>query len=766
MATKHNRQATLRSSNRVQLLAVGLLPALALASPAFAATSAGETAVAASLADLDAPVITVTATRIPTDVANVPATVSIITGEQIENNLMEDIKDLVRFEPGIEVRTQPSRPGAALGSTGRDGNSGFTVRGLSGNRVLIQQDLIRLPDAFAFGAQSAGRGDYADIELLKSVEFLRGPTAALYGSDGVAGAISFTTRDPEDLIKAGNSVGARARLGYSGADEGWAKSLILAGRTGALSALIAYSRRDNGPARNFGTRDVADATRTVPNPLDINSDSLLGKLVLDAGGGHKLRLTGEMLRRETVSDILSGRTPVPAAGMLPATAVLRLDLRDGLSRDRISLDWRYAGKGVVEDAFLIVFHQASRNRQLSIEDRNTAPDRVRDNRFDNRVTGVNGQLLLRFATGELKHRLLVGGDFSRTRQAGLRHGVVPPFGETFPTKAFPDTDYDQGGVFVQDSIDIADGRLLLYPSLRLDHYRLAADNDPLFPAPIASQTGNRLSPKLGFVGWLTDDFGLFGSYAEGFRSPTPSQINNGFVNPASGYIAIPNADLRPETSRAWEGGVRLRDAKLGGVTLNGQINGFAARYQDFIDQVQVSGAFTPQNPAVFQFINLASVNVKGIEAKLDAQLGSGLGFNLAAAWARGDTVGARPGQAAVETPLSPISPFNLVAGVNWRGLDDRLYVQAIVTHSAAKQQDRIAEACTPACFASPGFTIADLTAAFSITQYAQARVGIFNITNRKYWWWNDVRGVANNSLITDAFTMPGRNISASLILRY
>jgi hemoglobin/transferrin/lactoferrin receptor protein len=726
----------------------------------------GESDVAASLENLEAPVITVTATRTPTDAANVPATVSVITAEQIENNLMEDIKDLVRFEPGIEVRTQPSRPGAALGSTGRDGNSGFTIRGLSGNRVLIQQDLIRLPDAFSFGAQSAGRGDYADIELLKSVEFLRGPTAALYGSDGVAGAVSFTTRDPEDLIKPGNSVGARARLGYTGADEGWAKSLMLAGRTGALSALIAYSRRDNGPASNFGTNTALDATRTAPNPLDVNSDSVLGKLVLDAGAGHKLRLTGEMVRRETVSDVLSGRTPVRPPGALPATAVLRLDLRDELSRDRVSLDWRYSSKGLVEDAFLIAFHQTSHNRQRSFEDRNTAVDRIRDNQFDNRVTGVNGQVSLKFATGDVKHRLLVGGDFSRTRQTGLRDGTVPPFGETFPTKAFPDTDYDQGGIFVQDSIDIADGRLLLYPSLRLDHYRLSADNDPLFPAQIASQAGDRLSPKLGVVGWLTPVVGVFGSYAEGFRSPTPSQINNGFFNPASGYIAIPNAELRPETSRAWEGGIRLREAKLGGITLNGQINGFAARYRDFIDQVQVSGAFVPQNPAVFQFINFASVNVEGIEARLDAELGSGFGFNLAAAWARGDTVGARPGQAAVETPLSPISPFNLVAGLNWRGLDDRMFAQAIVTHSAAKQQDRIAEACSPTCFASPGFTILDLTAAFSITDRAQARVGLFNVTNRKYWWWNDVRGLAGNSPIADAFTMPGRNLSASLILRY
>ncbi|WP_188945898.1 TonB-dependent receptor plug domain-containing protein, partial [Polymorphobacter multimanifer] len=132
--------------------------------------------------------LTVTATRTATRISDVPATVSVITAEDIENLLIDDIKDLVRFEPGISVRSQPSRPGAALGTTGRDGNSGFTIRGLSGNRILIQQDLIRVPDSFAFGAQAVGRGDYADLDLIKSVEFLRGPTSALYGSDGLAGA--------------------------------------------------------------------------------------------------------------------------------------------------------------------------------------------------------------------------------------------------------------------------------------------------------------------------------------------------------------------------------------------------------------------------------------------------------------------------------------------------------------------------------------------------------------------------------------------------
>jgi hemoglobin/transferrin/lactoferrin receptor protein len=145
----------------------GLCGATALA----AALGAGMLGSAcAEEADADAEgVITVTAARAATDTFNAPAPVTVITDEDIEQNLATDIKDLIRFEPGVTVRTEPSRFAAALGATGRSGNSGFNIRGLDGNRVLFQIDGIRVPDSFSFGPNSFGRGDYMDLDLLNSV---------------------------------------------------------------------------------------------------------------------------------------------------------------------------------------------------------------------------------------------------------------------------------------------------------------------------------------------------------------------------------------------------------------------------------------------------------------------------------------------------------------------------------------------------------------------------------------------------------------------
>jgi hemoglobin/transferrin/lactoferrin receptor protein len=46
------------------------------------------------------------------------------------------------------------------------------------------------------------------------------------------------------------------------------------------------------------------------------------------------------------------------------------------------------------------------------------------------------------------------------------------------------------------------------------------------------------------------------------------------------------------------------------------------------------------------------------------------------------------------------------------------------------------------------------------------RAGVFNLTNEKYWWWSDVRGLAATSGVTDAYSQPGRNVSVSVSMAF
>lgn len=690
--------------------------------------------------------ITVTATRQPIDVKDAPATVTVIDDRRIADELATDIKDLVRFEPGISVPRQPTRFGAALGVTGRAGNEGFVVRGIGGNRVLIQVDGVRVPDGFTFGAQAAGRGDYVDLGLIKSVEILRGPASALYGSDGLSGAVSFITSDPADFLRDGKAIGGLVRAAYSSSDDEFAETAILAGRAGDWSAMLAYTRRDFHELDNKGDMGGTGSLRTEPNPQDGRSNAVLGRVVYEPGNGHKFRLTGEYLDTHMNTDVLTGLS----------TTVDLLKGRDSGKRGRIAGDWTWQGEGTFDYVRISAYWQDSDDRQFTDEDRTPAADRERLNTFENTVYGGSAEVRGRFETGGLSHRLVFGGDISRTHQEGLRDGKIPPAGEVFPTRAFPETDYTLAGAFVAD--EIAVGPLTLYPALRFDAYELSPKDDPLLPSFAgAGQSGSRFSPKLGAVLKLGPSTRLFGNYAQGFKAPEPSQVNQFFENLAFGYTSRPNPDLKPETSESFEGGIRFdSDA----VSVN--LTAFHADYDDFISQEVVSGGFTAADPAIYQFINLDRAEVKGAEARIDGRTAFGLSGSFALSYAQGDVIDPAGGRA----PLSTIDPLKLVVGAGYRDPAGRFGGQLIATHSAQKDVDATTGICSGACYRPGAFTIVDATAFVRLTGGMTLRAGVFNIFDRKYAWWNDVRGLADTSTVKDAYTQPGRNGSVSLSYRF
>lgn len=709
--------------------------------------------------------ITVTAARAPVEVEDAPATVTVIDQERIADEMATDVRDIVRFEPGVTVRRAPARFGAALGTTGRAGNEDFNIRGIGGNRVLILVDGIRSPQGYTFGAQEVGRGNATDVGLIKSVEILRGPASALYGSDGLSGAVSFITSDPVDFVSEGNSFGGFARAHYSSADEEFAETVVLAGRTGNFSAMLAYSRRDFQELDNKGTVDTEDASRTTPNPQDGKSNAFLGKLIWNSGS-HKIRLTGEYLEREVYSDVLSGRGPVFLFGPTPSWIVDNLTAQDETKRSRVSIDYSYDagedGAGFIDYAHLAAYWQDGTDRQFALEERTATSatprlDRERLNTFDNEVIGALADFRSSFRTGAVEHTITFGGDISKTEQDGLRDGTEPPFGEVFPTRAFPKTDFTLGGFYIGDAIEFADGLVTLYPALRYDFYDLNPTDDPLLPSFTPSaQSGSKLSPKLGAVVKL-GDVRLFGNYARGFRAPTPSQVNNFFENLAFGYTSAANPDLGPETSDSFEAGIRYATDNVGL-----SLTAFTADYSDFISQEVVGGSFTPSDPAVYQFINLDDVSVKGVEAKANYEAENGFRARFAIAFADG----------TVKSPNSPpaslgtVDPINAILGLGYREPTGSFGGEMILSYNARKEFNETTGVCSAACFRPDESLIVDATAFVRIARNFKLRAGIFNITDKKYWVWSSVRGLAATSPIIDAFTQPGRNASVSLSISF
>lgn len=692
--------------------------------------------------------VIVSGSRVEQQLQDVAAVATTISSDQIEKQMPVDIKDMLRYETGVSVRSQPNRASAVFRATGRTGNEGINIRGLEGNQVLIQTDGVRLPAIYENGPFGAGRGDYMEPDAYKRVEILRGPASSMYGSDGLAGAVSFVTKDPVDLLTLGKSWQVGLRTGYATADNSWVTVPSLAYANDVFEVMALASFRRGHETDNKGTNDVRNINRTTPNPQDYASDYLLTKVILKPSEHHQIKVTVEDLDRRVDTDVLSF-----FGDPFTVPTLTGVNVREDISRNLLKLDYAYnnASNHWIQGAKFSVYRQASENRQLGSETRSTNPRlRTRDTDYVEDLTG--GTIQLESVFGEhIKHRLVYGLDASVTEVSSLRDGFNSSGAPFVRSKNFPDTDFSLLGIFIQDEISL--GNVSLIPGIRYDRFKLDPSVDAAYlastPTPPVRLEGSAVSPKLGLI-WKFDPlFSPFAQYSRGFRAPQPVQVNNGFTMLAgpNPYTTIGNPNLQPETSNTLEVGVRGQNHRL-----RYSASAFKARYKDFIaGNILIQDNPFP-TPDIFQSINFNQVDIQGFELRGDWAFNEDWSASLSYAHARGDQE-----TNGNSTPLITIDPDKLVMGLRY-DKDSRYGAQALLTMVERKDRNP-----NPTQFYTPGsFEVLDLFAYYNINQHWNVNVGVFNVFDRKYFLWSDVRNLTPNSAQIDAFSQPGRNATVSV----
>ncbi|MEL7312635.1 MAG: TonB-dependent receptor plug domain-containing protein, partial [Pseudomonadota bacterium] len=167
--------------------------------------------------------IIIEAAKTPVTEAELATRISVLDADQIDRELSQNISDLVRFEPGVDVVDQGSRFGF----------SGISIRGVGGNRVQVEVDGVPAADAFSIGSFSNAGRDFVDINNIQQVEITRGPASALFGSDALGGVVSFITATPQYLL-ADNESYLDASLGYNSVDSSEVIAITGAQRWGAF----------------------------------------------------------------------------------------------------------------------------------------------------------------------------------------------------------------------------------------------------------------------------------------------------------------------------------------------------------------------------------------------------------------------------------------------------------------------------------------------------------------------------------------------------
>ena len=713
--------------------------------------------------------ITVTATKQATEVVDVPAAVTVIEREQMDRELVQDIRDLVRYEPGVSVTS----------GFGRFGIGDFRIRGLEANRVLIETDGIAVSDDFSIGSFASNNRNFVDPMMLKSVEIVRGPGSSLYGSDALGGVVSFVTRDPLDLVAEGEQRHLGARVGYSSDDDSAHVAASWAQLGERWSGLLMVNHREGSELENQGDVDSVGSTRTQANPADTESNNLLAKLLFAPNADVRWRLALDANESSALTDVLSGET---------TRATLRVREMDGddhQTRARLSLGQEVdALDSLFADSLhWQVYRQDSETTQRTREDRVSLSGgneinptlREREFNFDQRVTGGEFTASKSLRTGGWTHRLTWGTEATRTevhqkrdgRATNLTTGMVTStiLPDVFPVRDFPISTTTELAAYLQDEIISEDGRWRFVPALRYDHYDLdptvdtifAQDNPGIEPSGI---TRDRVSPKLGLVWQWSDAFSLFGGYSAGFRSPPYNDVNLGFTNFQFGYTAIPNPDLKPETSDGFELGLRWQDTNV-----YASLSTYLNRYDDFIESLIAVDVDPQTGLLIFQSRNVAEAEIKGVELKAGLSLAA---FNpawdawevrFAAASSRGDDVTA-------DVPLTSVDPATATLGLMYR----HETWGAELVGRFAERKDRLPPVATTTgdadAFVAPGYGVLDLLFDTRLGEHASLNFGIFNLLDRKYWEWSATPNVVASSAVLDRYTAPGRYFSAQVDLHW
>ncbi|MCC7415694.1 MAG: TonB-dependent receptor, partial [Acidobacteria bacterium] len=690
----------------------------------------------------------------PTPVTRVAAAVTVIDQAEMARELATDIRQLVRYEPGIAVRNDPFRFGL----------NGFSVRGLGGNRVRVEIDGVPVAGGLAVGAYADSGRRFVDLAFLERVEILRGPASSLYGSDAIGGIVALSTLRPATLLdKVSGRTALRTEVGYQTADAGWHAAAIGAIEFGAAELLLGYVRRQG--------HEMETAADVTPDPQRRASDAVLLKYVLPRLSGGPLTVTaegGRVRQRSAVNAFLG--TP---GRFVNTTALLG---EDAARRARLSLGQSLAAAPGFGNLQWRIYWQDTDTQQDSFERRKAVPPRTPplgiDRQFRLAESALGAEVIaVRSTPGRRFGReLVLGLEVAHRRIRERRDGVQTDLasgavtrvilGEALPVRDLPVSDVSEIGIFAEDEIGFGATPWTLVPALRVDDYRLQPRPDRIYlegnpRSPAVALHRISLSPKLGATWRLDESLSVFFQYAHGFRSPPPEDVNIGLYVAQLNYRALPNPDLEPEKSDGYELGLRWRSPAL---DLTGSL--YDNEYRDFIDSKINIGVEPVTGTTLFQSRNVSTARISGAELALRVRAQeiwprlAGWSGRLRAALTRGTDL-------ARDQPLNSVGPASAVAGLRFDAASGRWGSELTATAVAPKRRIDRSRADL---YGTDGCLSLDWRVDARLGRRLQLNAGFFNLGNQACIDWEDVRGRVAGDPLLPYYTRPGRN--AALTLRW
>lgn len=560
--------------------------------------------------------IIVTAQMRAESLGDVPIAVSAFTDNFIEETKIQDLKQLIRYTPGLAGQSTDS----FLDS--------ISVRGVSTNSFGIGGDssIGIYKDGIYYGRNGTAMTSFFDIER---VEILKGPQGLLFGRNAASGAIHTITAKPNlDAVEGYVRVGAGQR------DRRQAEFAYNQPLGGGWAARIAGSHsEEDGFVKNlFNGQDVSEHDRQA-----------LRLSIRNEGDWGDITLMGEYEDREQTGTVYVGQgtgdsnftgddrtanfdfPPKDEAEVVGFTLTANIHLNDSMTLTSITgyneHDWIYQEDWDGSPEGFAGYIQDQEGDYFSQEVR---------------LSGTTGEKLSWFVGASVYQEdvtALLANDAPDV-SAFFAPGAGPiPLLETNNTKGEYSGWALYGDVTYQltEKMDVSLG--LRYT---VDDKEAVTDIQgqgfvwPVAtPVPVrAKQDWNDVSPRITLRYFTDNDLMFFGSVTEGYKS---GGFGTDDVSLSAGGIALPGAtldDFDPETIRSYEVGVK-------GDLAEGRVKfGLSAYYYNYEDLqtviIEVGNAIVE---------NIGEVDGHGIELDLRAAVNDNWDVFLGAAWADTDISG-------------------------------------------------------------------------------------------------------------------------------
>ena len=704
--------------------------------------------------------IVLTTDRVGEQLLDVPANITVIDGETISERQITDIEELTRRLPGVNVFRQVS------GADPFSSFSGFTIRGVGGNRVAIQVDGGRTAERIIDGTR-----DYLDLNFTKSVEIVRGPASVLWGADALGGIVAFETIDPEDLLR-GEDRAVQVTGGYNSFDESLRSSLTFGQKlsddlevVAGLAQEVAHepnltnARNDGGIygcPRNidFGATPCGEF-----DPTDTMSTRGLLKGVWTPTGTQRFEFTLDALQRDT--SVQQNYVLGPDDLADPDSEVINnKDRFLDLQRTRYATEhtWTPDGSLFSELKTTVAYTQHGYERSGTESSISSDGDSIFSEdtlRFDENFLELDIQATSEFTTGWAEHRLLMGFDGDVAKTDYLRIDIVNNLtaGTTTEQRGggfnFANATTTRADIYIADQISLLNDALEITPGLRFASFELDPRPDADYQEVPGSEPKVRedtvLLRSLGLVYRFDDNWSVWGKYGEGFKMPTAQQLYTslpGFFN------LIPAPDLRPEEVESVELGFRF-EQENGFVA----INAFKSDYSDFIQNFY----FIPDTNNI-TYRNISVVNVQGIEASAGWAISDTTQLDFSAAWQEGTQ---RVTPEADETPHT-VQPLTATLGLTHEFAQLGLTLEGVLTMVAD-----VKETAGDDDFKPDGYTVLDMYGKYALTENAALNFSIGNIFDERYFTASAASystDVSDNVAATNPIelqTGPGRTFGVS-----